>query len=742
VATTLTTAGVTNLINILSLPTIAAYPAQFKVIQYAGAIGGAGFNFVLGSLPAGSFCGGYLVNNAAGASVDLVITNCIVPDAFITWDGTISGDWDTKTANWKNNIDTALIYSEGDSVRFDDSAFGLTNINLTETLTPSGITISNNVKSYNFVDLGRLSGSGGLVKQGTGTVVLANEGENDFSGGMTVSGGTLQIGNGGTNGTLPNGPVVNNAALVFNRADDFTVSSAISGSGTVGQNGSGVLRLSGANSFAGQMSVTAGTAKLGHNLALGATNGPTFISAGATLDVDGFNTGGEPIVVSGSGVGGRGAVVNNSGNPAFLNPNVANVTLTGDATFGGTGRWDLRSADTSKTNAFLSTGSHAYNLTKAGTNQVSLVAAGVDAALANIDVQGGIFSVEKVTSSLGNPTNILAVTNGATLQFFQVSNVLSKVVVLKNGATMLNYSGTNTFGGALVLEGSSTFNIVGAWLKLTNVLSGSGSVNKSGNGTLIITAPAVYSGDTVLTSGTLALTDNGSVLNSLNIVVATGARLDVSGRSDGKLTLATGQTLQGSGTISGSLAVNPQSTFAPGPTVGTFTVTNVVTLAGTTVLKLNKSLQTNDVVQGAASIIYGGTLNLTNVAGSLAPGDTFKLFSATNYAGQFGAILPVAPAAGMAWNTNELASNGTISVKASGPSITNIALLGNAVIMQGGGGQSAGTYYVLASTNVALPLTNWLRLATNTFAVDGTFSITNGLEASARQAFYVLQLSP
>src|SRR4029077_8647442 len=107
-----------------------------------------------------------------------------------------------------------------------------------------------------------------------------------------------------------------------------------------------------------------------------------------------------------------------------------------------------------------------------------LVAVSVDSALGDIDVQAGVLSVEKVTSSLGNPVNTLSVSNGATLQFFQVSNVFTKILALKDGATVLNNSGSNTFGGPVMLLGSNTLNAGGTWLKLTNVLSGPGSLIK------------------------------------------------------------------------------------------------------------------------------------------------------------------------------------------------------------------------------------------------------------------------
>ncbi|HVM46418.1 MAG TPA: heparin lyase I family protein [Candidatus Acidoferrum sp.] len=76
----LVTGGATSVINIAALPAVGSVPAQFQLLQYAGSIGGAGYHFNLGSLPAGGLIyGGYLSNNAAAHSVDLVITNATAP---------------------------------------------------------------------------------------------------------------------------------------------------------------------------------------------------------------------------------------------------------------------------------------------------------------------------------------------------------------------------------------------------------------------------------------------------------------------------------------------------------------------------------------------------------------------------------------------------------------------------------------------------------------------------------------
>ena len=127
-----------------------------------------------------------------------------------------------------------------------------------------------------------ISGSGALVQSGAGTTTLT--GNNSYAGTTTISSGTLQVGSGGTSGSLGFGSVINNSALTFNRSDAFSVAAPITGSGAVSQVGTGTTTLEAANTYTGLTKVSAGTLALGAGGSL-ATNNSVQIDSGTKFDL-------------------------------------------------------------------------------------------------------------------------------------------------------------------------------------------------------------------------------------------------------------------------------------------------------------------------------------------------------------------------------------------------------------------------------------------------------------------------
>jgi hypothetical protein len=74
------------------------------------------------------------------------------------------------------------------------------------------------------------------------------------------------------------------------------------------------------------------------------------------------------------------------------------------------------------------------------------------------------------------------------------------------------------------------------------------------------------------------------------------------------------------------------------------------------------------------------------------------------------------------------------------PRIGSVSLAGTNLVLAGNGGSPAGPYYVLASTNLALPLTNWTHLLTNSFDSGGSFNLTSTIAPAVPRRFYLLQL--
>ena len=686
----------------------------------------------------------------------------------------LAQSWNANV-NWTNV--SSFPNSGGDEVVINAGLSAPQTINLNQAIAIGNLQIgdANGVASYTiaanggsliFGDSGTLmltqlpSSKGDVLAAPVslvGNLIVVNDSVNPLtltgtmtsSGGSTLSigSGTLQVGNGANSGSLGSVAVANNGGLVFNRSDNVNSTNIISGSGSLVQTGMGTLTLSASNNYSGATLVQNGTLQINNNSACGpASGGAVTITNGGTLDIggpnyanQGFVLGSKQINVSGWGVNSNGAIVNNSATYQYANNNFVSIMMQGDTAIGGAGtgipgngntpgRWDLRG--TASEPVTLSTGGHPYNLFKMGGNQLVFVNTVVDTNLANIDVRQGFFEVQG-TTGLGNPTNNLIVEAGATFGMYQGGTNLNKQFILNgNGQnyTVFSEGNPNALLGPVVLNSGNCVFGGTKNLALSNSVSGSGNFVVSNSTTFLAGANNSYSGNTIVLAGTLTLVGSSSISYSPLITVRSSGILDASQRSDATLTLAAGQTLTGNGTVKGNVVVNGGAVFAPG--IGAMILNNNLTFnpGSTLLVQINKSLSpSNSMAQVAGNVVYNGTLMITNLGtNAFAPGDSFKIFNAAGYSGAFTGIVPAIPGINLAWNTNTL-SSGILSIVASptpSPKVVTSTMNGKNFVFSGSNGVPGWPYWVLSSTNLMLPTTNWSEIQKHTSEIVATASVT------------------
>ncbi|NTE95165.1 autotransporter outer membrane beta-barrel domain-containing protein, partial [Agrobacterium tumefaciens] len=188
---------------------------------------------------------------------------------------------------------------------------GGTTGSITGDVTNNGTLAFNRSDAYTFAGL--ILGSGAVNQIGAGTTILTAD--NSYTGGMTISAGTLELGSGGTSGSIL-GDVTNNGTLAFNRSDAYIFDGIISGSGTIRQIGSGLTRLTGDSSgFAGTTSVEAGTLSVNGSLCgdINVLSGGRLQGIGTVCDTD--NAG---IIAPGNSIGTLTVAGNYTGNGGTL----------------------------------------------------------------------------------------------------------------------------------------------------------------------------------------------------------------------------------------------------------------------------------------------------------------------------------------------------------------------------------------------------------------------------------------
>ena len=244
------------------------------------------------------------------------------------------------------------------------------------------------------------------------------------------------------------------------------------------------------------------------------------------------------MTVTGAGVGGLGAIINTGGGQ---NNALHNVILAGNTTFGGPGRWDIRT-NNSRPGRFQY---RQRRLQPDEGGRKPILAGGRECgcALADIDVKAGMFSYELTTTGLGNPANTLTARSGSTLLFWDAKVPLNKNITLENGSTIHAGSGTaNSTIGPINLAGgmANLSSASGVIIYYNGAINGPGGIIKGDAGSVHLTAANSFAGNVIHNYGNLLLSNSLAVGN--NKTLSVNYNTGVSGGNGVRLYLRNGIT--------------------------------------------------------------------------------------------------------------------------------------------------------------------------------------------------------
>ncbi|WP_079823340.1 fibronectin-binding autotransporter adhesin ShdA [Salmonella enterica] len=418
----------------------------------------------------------------AGANSARAAHGTFTVDAGSTFTVTSELDETTATSNWNGSKltkqgDGTLILSNtgndyGDTeidggilAAKDAAALGTGDVTIAEsaTLALSQGTLDNNV-----------TGEGQIVKSGSDELIVT--GDNTYSGGTTISGGTLTADHADS---LGSGDIDNSGVLKVGEGD---LENTLSGSGSLVKTGTGELTLSGGNTYSGGTTIIGGTLTADH--------------------ADSLGTG----AVANSGVlqVGEGELENTlSGSGSLVKTGTGELTLSGDNSYsGGTtiigGTLTADHADSLGTGAVANSGvlqvgegelentlSGSGSLVKTGTGELTL--SGDNSYSGDTTIADGTLIAANVNAlgsgNIDNSGTLMLDANGA----FELANITTHT-----GATTALAAGSTLDAGQLTQEDGSTLSIdLGA-----------------------ATDDAVITADSVTLGGTLNVTGIGSVTDS------------------------------------------------------------------------------------------------------------------------------------------------------------------------------------------------------------------------------------
>ncbi|EAB3008851.1 fibronectin-binding autotransporter adhesin ShdA [Salmonella enterica] len=538
----------------------------------------------------------------AGAKSARVAHGTFTVDAGDTFTVTSELDETAATSNW----DGKTLFKEGDGTLILSNTandYGNTNINGgtlsandAAALGSGDVAIAENAKlelSQGTLD-NNVTGEGQIVKSGSDELIVT--GDNNYSGGTTISDGTLIADHADSLGT---GAVANSGVLQVGEGE---LENTLSGSGSLMKTGTGELTLSGDNSYSGGTTITDGTLTADH--------------------ADSLGTG----AVANSGVlqVGEGELENTlSGSGSLVKTGTGELTLNGDNDYSGGTTIDdgvliADNADSLGTGAVANSGvlqvgegelentlSGSGSLVKTGTGELTL--SGDNSYSGGTTITDGTLTADHA-DSLGSGD----IDNSGVLQVGEgeLENTLSgSGSLVKTGTGELTLSGDNTYSGGTTITGGTltadhadslgTGAIANSGVlqvgegELENTLSGSGSLVKTGTGELTLSGDNSYSGGTTISDGTL-IAANVNALGGGNIDNSGTLMLD----AEGEFNLANVTTQSGATTE-----------LAKGTTLNVDSLTQ----QADSTLNIDLSKTNGESAITADSVTLGGTLNISGI---------------------------------------------------------------------------------------------------------------------------------
>ena len=464
---------------------------------------------------------------------------------------------------------------------------------------------------------GNLTSNGGsLTKLGTGTLTLS--GANTYTNGTDIQNGTLVLGSGGTlaSGYLYLGSAGSSGIFQLgdsNNAVNTTVSYLLGLAGgtsnaIVGGNSSTASVLTIDNSatdpYSGKLGGSTATSQ---NLALTMAgtgililSGTNTYTGGTTLD------GGELSLGSAGAIGTTGTITFGGGTLQFTSSNTTDYSSRFS-----TSSNQLYSFDTNGQSVILAGNltSSGGSLTKIGTGTLTL--SGSDTYTGGTTINAGTLQIGG-PGNLGSTSGTLTVNTGGTLDLNGTSQTVGNLI--GTGTILNNSAGTNktlTIG-----SGNGTGGNYAGVIENNSGTGGTLALTKTGTGTLTLSGTNTYTGTSTVSAGTLQFANEVSLYNnttaswtSTNIIVKSGATLAFNVGGTGQFTSTNISSLLALGTANGGFesgsAIGLDTTDAVG---GNFTYSNTIANpnGGANVLGLTK-LGTGTLTLTGANTYTGTT---------------------------------------------------------------------------------------------------------------------------------------